>query len=74
MEIRPDVLEKILSENDDQLWQLICRIGAMNNMDLSSVAPSREEMSHLRSVLKNGALNYEDAMKVLDKFKRGAKE
>ncbi len=74
MEIRPEMLEKLLSENDERLWELIRRVGAMNNITLPAGAPPSEEMARLRSVLKSGSLNYEDAIRVLDTYKKGGGE
>lgn len=72
MEIRPEMLAKLLSENDERLWELIRRVAVMNNITLPTKAPSSEEMARLREVLKSTSLSYDDAMKVLNNFKQGA--
>ena len=72
MEIRPEMLAKLLSENDERLWEIIRRVGVMNNITLPAKAPSCEEMTRLREVLKSTTLSYDDAMKVLSNFKQGA--
>ena len=37
MEIRPEVMERLLAEDDERLWETIRRIAVMNNISLASM-------------------------------------
>lgn len=70
MDIKPEVLEKLLAQSDARLWEMIRRVGAMNGIPLSATPPPADEMSRLRQLLQSGALDKEQAMEILKK--RGA--
>lgn len=71
MEIRPEVLERLLSEDDGRLWETIRRVAVMNNITLPATPPSHADMEQLRTLLRNGTLGYEDAVRILRKNKEG---
>ena len=71
MEIKPEMLEKILKEDNAHLWEIIRRVGAMNNIALPATPPPKEEMEKLRTLMKSGTLDYSEAVKVLSRYKRG---
>ena len=71
MEIRPEVLERLLSEDDGRLWETIRRVAVMNNITLPTVPPPHSDMEKLRALLRSGALGYEDAMRILQKNGQG---
>ena len=73
MEIRPETLEKLLAESDERLWETIRKVGVMNNITLPLTPPSGEEMAKLRLILRSGGLNYEQALGVLDSYRKGEK-
>ena len=71
MEIRPEILERLLNESDERLWETIRRVGVMNNITLPMTPPSKEEMERLRGILKQGSINYDEAIGVLSRYKMG---
>lgn len=71
MEIRPEVLERLLSEDDTRFWETIRRVAAMNNITLPTTPPSHTDMEKLRTLLRSGALGYDDAMRILRKNGQG---
>ena len=71
MEIRPEVLERLLSEDDGHLWETVRRIAVMNNITLPATPPSHTEMEKLRALLRSGAIGYDDAMRILRKSGQG---
>ena len=73
MEIRPEILERLLAESDERLWETIRRVGIMNNITLPASPPKAEEMEKLRGILKSGNINYEEALGILSKYKEGGK-
>ena len=74
MEIRPEILAKLLSESDERLWETIRKIAVMNNIALPLTPPSHEEMEKLRGCLKNGTFGYDEAMQVLSEHRQGETE
>ena len=71
MEIRPEVLERLLSEDDGRLWETVRKIAVMNNVTLPATPPSHADMEKLRALLRSGALGYDDAMRILRKSGQG---
>ena len=71
MEIRPEVLERLLSEDDGHLWETVRRIAVMNNVTLPATPPSHADMEKLRALLRSGALGYDDAVRILRKNGQG---
>ena len=71
MEIRPEILERLLHESDERLWETIRRVGVMNHVSLPTSPPSKEEMARLRALLGSGSMNYEEAMRILSEYKGG---
>lgn len=73
MEIRPEILARLLGESDERLWEIIRRVGAMNNVTLPATPPPREEMARLRALLQSGSMNYEEALGILSRYTGGEK-
>ena len=73
MEIRPEVLERLLKEDDARLWETIRRVAIMNNITLPSVPPGKEDMEKLRALMKSGSLKYEDAVSLIARYKEAKK-
>ena len=73
MEIRPEILERLLAESDERLWETIRRVGVMNNVSLPASPPPKAEMDQLRGILRAGSLNYEEAVGILSRYKEGEK-
>ena len=71
MEIRPEILERLLAESDGRLWETVRRVGVMNNVTLPSTPPPKAEMEKLRSILRTGSPSYEDALGILARYKEG---
>lgn len=71
MDIKPEVLEKLLSQSDERLWEMIRKVGAMNGVSLSQSPPPKAEMDRLRQLLRSGALSKEQAMEILRKRNAG---
>ena len=71
MEIRPEVLERLLSEDDERLWETIRRIAVMNSITLPETPPSHADMEKLRVLLRSGTLGYQDAVRILKKSGQG---
>ena len=69
MEIRPELLERILAESDEKLWETVRRIAEMNNITLPIAQPSHANMESLRAILRSGALGYDDALRILSSHK-----
>lgn len=71
MNFDTNALERLLSQPDEKLWQMICKIAALNGISLSVTPPPKEEMVKLRSLLAGAeGADYEKAMKTLEQFKR----
>ena len=73
MEIRPEVMERLLAESDERLWETVRRVAVMNNISLPLTPPSHADMEKLRSSLKGGAFSYEEAMRILTSAQKGEK-
>ena len=71
MEIRPEILERLLAEDDKSLWETVRKLAAMNNLSLPLTPPSHAEMEKLRALLRSGAIGYEDAVRILREKKQG---
>ena len=73
MEIRPEVMERLLSESDERLWETVRKLALMNNITLSLTPPPHADMEKLRAILRSGALDYEGAMRILANQRQGEK-
>lgn len=71
MEIRPEMLERLLSESDDRLWETVRRVAVMNNIALPATPPTHGDMEKLRACLKTGTFGYDEAMRILSKHRKG---
>ena len=72
MHFDSDALERLLSQPDDRLWQMIQRIAAMNGISLSAGKPPKEEMDKLRALLSGADQgDYEKALSILSAYKKG---
>ena len=67
MDFKPEVMEKLLAQSDERLWEMIRRVGAMNGIALSDTPPPADEMARLRQLLRSGTLSKEQAMEILKK-------
>ena len=72
MDIRPEVMERLLSESDERLWETVRKLALMNNITLP-VTPPHTDMEKLRAILRSGALDYEGAMRILANHRQGEK-
>ena len=71
MQFDSATLQKILSEPDDKLWQMIVMIASMNGIALSKTPPPKEEMTRLRDILSGAEqTDYNDALRMVEKYKR----
>ena len=73
MEIRPEVLERLLKEDDARLWETVRRVAVMNNITLPLVPPGKEDMEKLRAIMRSGSLKYEDALSLISHYKEEKK-
>ena len=73
MEIRPEILERLLSESDERLWETVRKVAVMNNIALPLTPPSHADMEKLRGCLKSGTFGYDEAMKILSDHRQGEK-
>lgn len=73
MEIRPEVLERLLKEDDERLWETIRRVAIMNNITLPATPPAKDEMNKLRTIMQSGSMKYDDALALLSRYKEGKK-
>ena len=71
MEIRPEILERLLNESDERLWETVRRVAVMNNITLPASPPPKAQMEQLRTILRAGSLKYEDAIGILSRYKEG---
>lgn len=71
MEIRPEVLQRLLKEDDARLWETIRRVAIMNNITLPSTPPQKKEMQKLRAIMQSGSMQYEEALALLSRYKEG---
>jgi hypothetical protein len=70
MQFDSEALNRLLSQSDDKLWQLICKIGAMNGISLCESPPSAEEMKRLRAMLAGaGKADYNQALEMVKKYR-----
>ena len=72
MEIKPEIMNRLLSEDDGTLWETIRKIAAMNNISLPDTRPSEKSMAALRTMLKSGNLRYEEALHILEQHRKGS--
>lgn len=72
MEIKPELMNRLLSEDDHTLWETIRRIAAMNNVALPEKCPSDKSMEAIKSMLKSGSMRYEDAVAILERYRKGS--
>ena len=71
MNFDASALERLLSQSDERLWQMITKIAAINGISLSASPPPKEEMAKLRSLLSSAeSADYEKALKTVELYKR----
>ena len=71
MDFKPEVLEKLLLQSDERLWEMIRRVGTMNGVAIAESPPPAEEMNRLRHLLRSGTINKEQAIEILKNHKSG---
>ena len=65
-----NMLRAILSLPDDQLWQTIKAIAAQSGIKLPSGTPPKEELSRLRSALGTATPDVNNAMRIVEEYKK----
>ena len=70
MEIRPEILEKILDRSDEHLWEMIRKLGVMNGLSLPATPPSHAQMEQLRTHLRSGDFDYAQAERIVENAKK----
>ena len=74
MKINKEKLDALCALDDDALWREIRGIAAAYGLSLPERTPPHSELEKMRSAAKDGArLNLADAMKILNKQRRGNK-
>lgn len=71
MDIKPEILERLLDESDERLWETVKRVAAMNNIALPERMPAAKDMEALRLLLRQGNLRYEDALTIIERQRKG---
>ena len=71
MDFDTNALNRLLSQSDERLWQMICKIGALNGISISEAMPPKEEMTKLRALLSNAEnADYAQAIATIEQYKR----
>lgn len=71
MDFDANALERLLSQPDERLWQMICKIAALNGISLSQSMPPKEEMAKLRTLLSGAeSASYNEALSIVEQYKR----
>ncbi len=73
MKIDKNTVDKLLRQNDDQLWRTVQMIAAQGGVNLSGVGRPRD-LSRLRSALSTMTENdISRAMEIVNSYKRNGK-
>lgn len=72
MRIDKDKLTRLAQLDDKSLWDEIRRMAGGFNLTLPNAAPSGEDMRKIRSMLSCGRINPQDALKIMQSYKRGS--
>lgn len=65
-----NMLRSILTLPDEQLWQTIQMIAASSGVRLPSGAPPKSELAKLRGILTSDAPDVNEAMRIVEQYKR----
>lgn len=73
MRINKEKLEALTNLPDDKLWAEIVSIAASYGFSLPRETPPKETLDKLRCAVSGDRLNVGDAVKVLNKYRKGCK-
>lgn len=73
MRINKEKLEALTNLPDDKLWAEIVAVAASYGFALPKETPPKETLAKLRSAVSGDKLNVADAIKVLNKYRKGCK-
>ena len=65
-----NMFRAILSLSDEQLWQTIKAIAAQSGVKLPSGTPPKEELARLRSALGTANPDINNAMRIVEEYKK----
>ena len=65
-----NMFRAILSLSDEQLWQTIKAIAAQNGIKLPAGTPPKEELARLRSALGTANPDVNNAMRIVEQYKK----
>ena len=65
-----NMLRAILSLSDEQLWQTIKAIAAQSGITLPAGTPPKSELARLRSVIGSTTPNLDEAMRIVEQYKK----
>ena len=65
-----NMFRAVLALPDEQLWQTIKGIAKQNGVRLPDGTPPREELARLRSVLGASKPDMNEALKIVEKYKK----
>ncbi len=65
-----NMFRAILSLSDEQLWQTIKAIAAQSGVKLPSGTPPKEELARLRAALGTANPDVNNAMKIVEEYKK----
>ncbi len=65
-----NMLRSILALPDEQLWQTIQMIATSSGVRLEGGAPPKSELARLRSMLTSGTPDVNEAMRIIERYKK----
>ena len=73
MKINKEELERLAALPDEELWGFIVSLGRSHGFELPEGVPPHAELERLRGAVRGDRINYRDALKVLNGYRKGEK-
>nr|MBE6545436.1 hypothetical protein [Oscillospiraceae bacterium] len=64
-------LEALAALPDDKLWAEVVRIAASFGYTLPEATPSHADLEKMRSAVRSDKINVQDALRVVNRYRRG---
>ena len=71
MKLNKSITDRLKNLTDDELWAEIRKMAAGYGLSLPDRTPSASDLAKVRDALNIGEVNMNDAMRIVNEYKRG---
>ena len=74
MKIDKEKIQELLSKSDDDLWREIVSVAVRHGYKLPEKTPPHDDLEKLRNTVSGSKLKIQDALKMLNSYKKGERK